>query len=307
MKTTLTITQIIEEWLSNADVLPITKQSYRNKTNLWFRYLLKEGIDVRSAKRIHVLNYKHCLENNSYSQLTVNSYITAVKLFYGYCESMRYCENISVGIRGISRYKGHRKSPLTVEQAYDLLGVIDVSTVTGKRDKLMICLMLFAGLRTCEVQRINICDFDLCDGIYVLTIQRKGRREKAETISVTQTIMDLFEDYTACRGFTVTDPLFVSRAGKHKGARLTRSTISEIVKSYLRRAGLDRSDLTAHSLRHTCGSLLVEQGTDIETVKDIMGHTSTTTTRIYVQQAQQKRLIKNSPISFVEDAVINAK
>ena len=307
MKTTLSTQQIITEWLDNSDVLPITKQSYRNKTGLWLRWLLGRNVPPQDARRVHVLEYKHHLENNGHTQLTVDSYITAVKLFYRYCESARYCENIAAGIRSTAHYKGHRKQSLTAEQAARLLSSIETDSVIGKRDKLIVALMLYNGLRTCEVQRIDICDFDIRDNIHLLTIQRKGRREKAETIAVRPVVMDLFEDYTACRNFDVTDPLFVSTGGRKIGERLTRGNISETVKARLRSIGVDSQDVTAHSLRHTYGTLLIEQGVDVETVKDSLGHTSTTTTRIYVEEAQRRKLIKNNPSIHIENALKKAQ
>lgn len=303
MRTTLTINQIVDEWLANSDVLPITKQSYRNKTGLWFRYLIQQKIDPRAAKRSDVLDYKHGLEDGGYSQLTVDGYITAVKLFYAYCESARYCENIAAGIRTSARSGVHRKQALTTEQTRALLTSIDTETLAGKRDVLIIALMLYSGLRTCEVQRINICDFDIQGGDKILTIQRKGRREKAETIGVTDGVMELVEDYIACRNFDITDPLFVAIGGRHRGERLTKFEISRIVKGRMRAIGIDQGDITAHSLRHTFGALLVEQGADLEKVRDSMGHTSTNTTRIYVSQAQRRMLIRNNPAKHIEEAL----
>lgn len=81
--------------------------------------------------------------------------------------------------------------------------------------------------------------------------------------------------------------------------RLAKVTISAIVKQRLRDIGIDRPDITAHSLRHTCRSLLVESGMDVETIKDMLGHTDTQTTRIYVGMAQRRRLLENSPSNIV--------
>ena len=63
----------------------------------------------------------------------------------------------------------------------------------------MILLMLSSGLRGCEVQRIDICDFDVVDGMSMLHIQRKGRTDKHETVVVSTRWMALFEDYTSSK------------------------------------------------------------------------------------------------------------
>jgi integrase len=109
----------------------------------------------------------------------------------------------------------------------------------------------------------------------------------------------LFEDYIGDRDFGIDDPLIISHAHGGGGRRLSKITISAIVKQRLRDIGIDRLDITAHSLRHTCGSLMVESGVDVETIRDILGHTDTQTTRIYVQMAQQRRLLENSPSNII--------
>jgi site-specific recombinase XerD len=57
--------------------------------------------------------------------------------------------------------------------------------------------------------------------------------------------------------------------------------------------------MLTNGLRHTCGSLLVEQGVDVETIKDMLGHTDTQTTRIYIEMARQKRLLEQSPSNII--------
>jgi site-specific recombinase XerD len=68
----------------------------------------------------------------------------------------------------------------------------------------------------------------------------------------------------------------------------------------LRIIGINDPKITAHSLRHTCGSLLVEMGTDIEIIKDLLGHSDSSTTRIYVDMAQKRRLLRENPSRQIE-------
>ena len=79
-----------------------------------------------------------------------------------------------------------------------------------------------------------------------------------------------------------------------------KATISQIVKMRLRIIGINDPKITAHSLRHTCGSLLVEMGTDIEIIKDLLGHSDSSTTRIYVDMAQKRRLLRENPSRQIE-------
>ena len=198
MKTSATINQIIAEWLANIDVMATTRRSYGTKVQLWFRWLHGRGCDPRMPRRVDLLNYKQALELQGKTALTVDSYVTAVRLFYKYCGQRGYYDSIGDGIRSSVRYKGHRKGRLTAGDAARLLDSIDVSTRKGRRDKLMIALMLLLALRTCEVERINIEDFNRTDeGIPILYIQRKGRHEKVEAMALPDSVVELFTDYIA--------------------------------------------------------------------------------------------------------------
>jgi integrase len=212
---------------------------------------------------------------------------------------MGYYNNIGTGVKSSVKHRAHYKEPLTSTEAARLLESIDTETVIGKRDKLIIALMLTNGLRACEVERIDIRDFDRQDGRTILHIRRKGKVDKHDTVAVPEIITELLEDYISCRDFDTADPLFLNHAHGRKTLRLAKVTISAIVKQRLREIGIDRPQVTAHSLRHTCGSLLVEQGVDVETIKDMLGHTDTQTTRIYIEMARQKRLLEQSPSNII--------
>lgn len=299
MRTTLKLSEIVDGWIAETDILPATKADYRRKIGLWFRWLSSADVDPRSAERRHIIDYKRHLQESSKSVLTVCSYVTVVKLFYRYCAGQRYCENIGTGIKSSVKHREYYKAALRGPEAAELLESIDTTTIIGKRDKLIIALMLTNGLRACEVERIDIRDFDIHKGQMVLNIQRKGKVDKRDTVAVPDMIRELFEDYVGSREFDVSDPLIISHAHGGGVHRLAKVTISAIVKQRLRAIGIDRPDITTHSLRHTCGSLLVESGVDVETIKDMLGHSDTATTRIYIGMAQRRRLLENSPSNIV--------
>lgn len=137
----------------------------------------------------------------------------------------------------------------------------------------------------------------------MLHIQRKGRLDKNDILAVPEVIEDLFEEYISCRNFNMDDPLVLNHRKGQKATRLSKQAISQIVKERLRAIGIDDPKITAHSLRHTCGSLLVEQGLDIEMIKDLLGHTNTATTRIYIEQAQRRRLIEQNPGAIIAELI----
>ncbi len=303
MTTTKTIVQIINEWLDSVDVTDVSKRSYRVKLNLWFRWLNNIHYDVRRPTRQQVLDYKRHLEAEGKSSLTVDSYITAVRLFYRYCVRMRYYEDVTEGVRCSTKLRGYRKSPLKREDATRLLDSISTEKLIGKRDKLMIAMMLLLGFRTCEIERMNVGDIDVVYDTRVINVQRKGRHDKAEAVALTPYIDMLLSDYMSEREVERWDePLFCSVRGER--SRLQRTSISEIVHDRLCSIGINDPHITAHSLRHTCACLLLADGVEMETVRDVLGHTSTNTTRLYVAQMQSQLLIRNSPAKRLESMLM---
>lgn len=306
MRTTLKISEIVTEWLENIDVKEITRKNYNRKISLWFRWLHANKIDPRSAQTKHVIAYKDHLIKTHHSSFTANGYMIVIKLFYKYCASRRYCDNIAQNVKSGFRMTGKNKIPLTMDQARTLLQSVDVSTVKGKRDRLMIALMLFNGLRTCEVERINIEDVGTREGVPVVYLQRKGKVDKNDMVVLHQKAVEYFEDYVSERDFDCKDPLFISHRDCDRGkvVRINRQTIARMVKQRLRKIGIDDKKISAHSLRHTFGSLLVEQGIDMEDIRELMGHSSTMVTKIYVELVQQRKMLHCSPSMKMIDQLI---
>lgn len=300
MRTTLSLNQIVEEWIAGCDRLPATKCDYKRKIHLWFKWLSSQGIDPREPSREHIVRFKQSLQQQGKSPYTYFTYVAVIKIFYRYCAAMHYYDDIGKGLQSSIRMHAHCKHPLSVAETQRLLNSIETKTIVGKRDKLIIALMLLNGLRSCEVSRINIGDIERVDDRVLLHLQRKGHLDKRDVVALPELTVELYEDYIAERDFKLDAPLIVNHCVGRPSTRLLNTTISQIVKMRLRIIGINDPKITAHSLRHTCGSLLVEMGTDIEIIKDLLGHTDSSTTRIYVDMAQKRRLLKENPSRQIE-------
>lgn len=306
MRTTLKISEIVTEWLENIDVKEITRSNYNRKISLWFRWLHSQKIDPRSAQTKHVIAYKEYLVRTHHSSFTANGYMIVIKLFYKYCAAKRYCDNIAAPVKSGFRMTGKNKIPLSMDQARALLKSVDASTTIGKRDRLMIALMLFNGLRTCEIERVNIEDVGTREGVPVLYLQRKGKVDKYDMVVLHPKAIEYFEDYISERDFQCSEPLFISHRECDRGKviRLSRKAVARMVKKRLRKMGIDDRKISAHSLRHTFGSLLVEQNVDMEDIRELMGHSSTAVTKIYVELVQQRKMLHCSPSTRMIDQLI---
>lgn len=298
MRTTAKLSEIVAEWLTDCDVQPSTRADYKRKISLWFRYLSVKKLDNRSPHRRDVIAWKDEMQKSGHSEYTINAYITAVKLFYSWCSRRKYYDDIAAGIKSSKVQRFYNKLPLSFDQASALINSVDSSTLKGKRNKLIISLMIFNGLRVCEVMRVNINDFTKVEDVPVLYIQRKGRIEKRESVVLHPACVEMYEDYISERECNVQDPLFISHRARDYRiiSRLTKHSIARMVKLRLKAIGINDSKISAHSLRHTFGTLMLEQDVPLETVKDMMGHSSTNVTRIYTEMVRQRKMLHQSPV-----------
>ncbi|CDK30124.1 tyrosine-type recombinase/integrase [Candidatus Babela massiliensis] len=289
-------------FLESLDIKQSSKSTYKRQLKeflVWFKNQNQNNLD-----RQDLLHYKEFLQNDkSLSSLTISGYLTVVRKFFQWLESVKIYPNIATGIKGPKRRKGFRKDCLTVEQTKILLNSIDRSTLTGKRDFAMLNLMIRTGLRGIEILRANREDISRQSGETVLFIHGKGRDDKDEIVLLTQSVIEPINQYLIARkNVKNRDPIFASHCTKNWGKRLTTRSISRIVKNRLKDINLDDPRLTAHSLRHTAITLSLLAGATTQEVRAMARHSDVNTTLIYahninrIKQAPEKKID-----AFLED------
>lgn len=272
---------LFDRFLSYLDVKPRTVETYRKGIKQFFTYLQDNGIT--NPTREDVVGWRDSLRD-SHKPTTIQGYITAVKLFFSWLEQEGFYKNIAQKVKGARIEKGHKKDYLTTEQSHRvLLGVKRRIDLKGKRDYAIIALMITTGLRTIEVVRANIEDIRTVGDSVALFVQGKGRDEKSEYVKIAPQVEEVIREYLKERGTVKEDePLFTSTSHNGLGERMTTRSISGIVKTALREVGLNSERLTAHSLRHTAGTLALMKGAELTQVQQLLRHTNINTTMVYL-------------------------
>jgi len=295
MSTTLPITQLIKLFIADQDVSELSKSLYRRFITLFFQWVNANKLDYNLLKRVDILQYKAELMEDK-SPLTVDSYLTSVRKFYKWAAFNGYFDNIANGIKSPRRYKGFKKQVLTVDQVQQLLTSVDRTTLKGKRNYAILALLAVRALRTIELHRANVGDIELMQGVKVLWLQRKNHTSKDEYAEIDDNVYDAIEEYLTARGnIKDSEPLFTSLSPSNRGQRMTTRTYSGIVKEQLRSIGIDDKRITAHSLRHTVATILINQGVSLYEVQLYLGHSSPAITEIYTRMAEQQQRLINSP------------
>ncbi len=243
--------------------------------------------DIKHHDRETILEYKRSLISKDLSAYTVNAYVTTVRLFFEWLETLKLFPNIAKGVRGSKRPHGHQKDSLTKEQIFRLLDSIDRSSLKGLRDFAFINLLVRTGLRTIEVARANIEDIRNISGKTCLFVHGKGRSAKDEPIVLPQSVEIPIREYLTARGPTKLDAPLFAAVVNNEIERLTTHLISKTVKRALRKIGIDSPRITAHSLRHTSISLLIESGASILSAQTLGRHANVSTTMQYVHKASR--------------------
>lgn len=277
-----------------------TRKTYRKALTQFFRWVGSSGRELSGMTTADIVSYKQwLLDVRHCSSMTVSTYVTAIRGFYEWAEAEKMYPNIARTVR-TGHDNEHIKMHLTREQTRMLL---DYAETTGPRNFAMINLMLRCGLRTVEVSRANLGDISYLEGKRILYIQGKGKRDKKRWVvlrdAAYKPLKEYFDEERA--GARQAEPLFVGQGKGSRGRRLSTRTIQDICKRQLRAIGLDSHLYSAHSLRHTAGVRIINNGGSVTDVQEVLGHASVDTSRIYLKSANTEIRLANPAERFLDD------
>ena len=292
----------LNSWLDRffmfIDVKQKSADTYKKATKQFIKFISENGISEPTRETI--ISWREYLRD-SHKPTTIQLYLTAIKLFFTWLEQEGLYKNIANKVKGVKIQKGHKKDSLTTNQSKEVLNEIDTTTTKGKRDYAIVALLLTTGLRTIEIVRADIADLRTVGDSTVLFILGKGRDEKNEYVKIAPQVEKALREYLKTRDIKdESEPLFISTSNENKGDRLTTRTISKIAKTSLVNAGLNSDRLTAHSFRHTAGTLALMNGAELTQVQQLLRHTNINTTMIYLHSIDRA---KNNSEAIVANAI----
>lgn len=255
-------------------------KAYVHDVEKFCQYLDLVNINILPGQA-ELSNFQHFLQWITELGLTSRSQsriISGLKVFYKYLliENLVIKDPTSL----LEAPKVGRKLPvfLSIEEIDRLLGVIDLSSLDGKRNKAMLETLYGCGLRVSELVDLRISNLFFNDGF--IKIIGKGNKERLVPVGrVAQVeIMNYLESIRQKFPTKANqeDVLFLNR----RGSKLSRVMIFTIIKSLARKAGI-KKNISPHTFRHSFATHLVEGGADLRAVQEMLGHESITTTEIY--------------------------
>jgi len=208
----------------------------------------------------------------------------AVKLiFSALCRADLLKENITSGLTfEIPKREGLKRQAFSEDAMSDLLEKIDIHADFGLRNRAIFELIYSSGLRVSEISKLTLKDISLERREMVV----KGKFSRDRLVPISKMAHKYLALYLKDRVYINKDePVFLS---KRKNKALTSGSISRIFTELLIKHDMKKRELSAHSIRHTSASLLLNNGASIRHVQELLGHKNLETTAIYTHTQNEK-------------------
>jgi integrase/recombinase XerC len=227
----------------------------------------------------------------NYSAATMARKIATLRSFYKWAARRNLSNGNPMTAIRTPRQSKRLPKAITIEQIERLLSTPSESDVLGVRDRAMLETLYSTGIRVSELVGMNVEDVD--DAGEALRIRGKGKKERIvplgkHAIGAVRKYVVMLQGETRFAAVwgpngTRSGPLFVNKHGKRLSSRSVRRKLDK----YLKSAGLD-PDISPHTLRHSFATHLLENGADLRSVQELLGHQSLSTTQIYTHLTTQR-------------------
>lgn len=273
-----------EQWLiENKNASANTVSSYLRDVRQFLDYLSSNKTQPEKAKQRILEQYTKHLISHGKSSATITRSVASLKSFYTYLLNCGYVTTNPA--KGITSIKTERKLPqiLTSREVDLFLDQPECTDAKGFRDKAMLELLYATGIRVSELINLNLINVNLSASI----IRCEGRG-KTRIIPIYPSAVHALSDYIEkVRPQMVDDQdepaLFVNL----NGSRMSRQGFWKIIKFYQEKAGI-KKEITPHTLRHSFAAHLLENGADLRSIQEMLGHADISSTQIYTQVVGQK-------------------
>jgi len=261
-----------------------TLQSYRRDIEQYITYLSEMKIhNIANTNKTTVIAYLLHLQKKGRATSTISRNLASIRSFYQYLTKNGIIS--SDPTEELESPKVEKKLPqiLSTKEVELLLEQPKCDDLKGYRDKAMLELLYATGIRVSELICLNVSDVNIEMGFIKCN---KGTRERMIPIG-SVSIQALNEYLTKSRNLLIQKSdekaLFVNVNGK----RLTRQGFWKIIKQYKNQAKINK-DITPHTLRHSFAAHLLENGADLRSIQEMLGHSDISSTQVYAQLAKNR-------------------
>jgi len=274
------------EWFANIENAN-TRRAYRNDVREFMRFAgIHQAEEFRLVKRSHLIAWRKQLETRTLEASTVRRKLSAVASLFDYlCECNAVPFNPADGVKRPNQGTNEGKSPaLGDAEAKALLEAPAPDTLKGLRDRAILSILLFHGLRRAELCSLAVGDLQSRRGVMHFCVHGKGG--KIRFLPVHPHSLQRISEYVERAGHGDKPDNALFRPVKNSSGNLVKAltghgVYKDVVKRYARVLSLDPSAVCVHGLRATAATNALDHEADIAKVQEWLGHASISTTRLY--------------------------
>ena len=260
-----------------------TLSSYLRDVHQFAEYALGNGLALEQVTSADLEQYVRNLSMQGKSAATVTRAVASLKSFYNYLVCAGYL--VTNPVRGVTPTRAERKLPqiLTSKEVDLFLAQPQCVDAKGYRDRAMLELLYATGIRVSELINLNLEHLSL-EGEFIRCVG-KG---KERIIPLYPTAVRVLAYYVKnIRPGMVERPEEPALFVNVNGERMSRQGFWKIIKYYQEKAGIQK-EITPHTLRHSFAAHLLENGADLRSIQEMLGHADISSTQIYAQLVKQK-------------------
>lgn len=260
-----------------------TVSSYVRDVHQFAQSMEDSGVSLTEVLPKDVEGFTKSLVRKGKSPATVTRSVASIKSFYNCLIALGKVDRNPA--KGVAPAKVERKLPqvLTGKEVELFLEQPDCTDLKGYRDRAMLELLYATGIRVSELIDLDLDDLNLPGG--VLKCYSKG---KERIIPLYQTAIRALSEYVHnVRPKLVEDVEETALFVNMNGERMSRQGFWKLIKYYQEKAGIQK-DITPHTLRHSFAAHLLENGADLRSIQEMLGHADISSTQIYSKLLNQK-------------------
>ena len=264
-----------------------TIDSYKRDMVMFDKFANKK---INSINTESIKDYLKYLKDNNHNERSIVRNISTLRSFYKFLIINNYINENPM--ENISTFKIAKKLPdvLSIEDVNKILD-IKITDNYSIRNKAMLELMYASGLRVSELVNLKTYDIDINEDI----LRTIGKGSKERIIPIGDYAKEAVSNYLSIRHTflkkEINDYLFLNNHGK----KMTRQGFFKIIKSIAKEKNI-KKEISPHTLRHSFATHMINNGADLRTIQELLGHSDISTTQIYTHISTEK--LKNTFESF---------
>ncbi|MBF8807824.1 MAG: site-specific tyrosine recombinase XerD [Enterococcus lacertideformus] len=262
-----------------------TRKSYERDLAQYLQHLEEKKIaSWQDVDRYVVIDYLEKMYDENKAPATVTRMITSLRRFHQFLRQERLTDHDPMQYIDTPKKMQKLPSTLSLSEVERLIETPDTTKNLGIRDRAILEVMYATGMRVSELIGLKLSDLHLSLGL----VQTIGKGDKERIIPLGDYAIKWLERY-----LDEARPLLVKNSSEthvfvnHHGCGLSRQGIWKNLKQLVREAGIYK-DVTPHTLRHSFATHLLENGADLRTVQELLGHADISTTQIYTHITKKR-------------------